>query len=115
MIIIHVGSYKNYHKCRLPESINCPMSEFNRIDDILRRSDIGYEDIEKCGKGIFTGSGLKFPGFDHPIMLYVEDKDSLVANIAKVYMNKFGFKNICVLEGGLESWRERDNPTLSGY
>ena len=114
MILIHIGSYKNYHKCRLPESINLPMSELNRIYDILQKSDFGYEDIEKHGKGIFTGSGLKFPGFDHPIMLYGDEKDSLVANIAKVYMNKFGFKNICVLEGGLEIWKEKGNPTISG-
>jgi|SRR6056300_262371 3-mercaptopyruvate sulfurtransferase SseA len=114
MILIHIGSYKNYHNCRLPESINFPMSEFDRINDILKSSDFGYEDIEKHGKGIFNGSGLTFPGFDHPIMLYSDDKDSLVANIAKVYMNKFGFNNICVLEGGLETWKENGNPTISG-
>jgi hypothetical protein len=50
--------------------------------------------ISKTWKGYFNGSGLTFPGFDHPIMLYSDDKDSLVANIAKVYMNKFGFNNI---------------------
>jgi|DEB0MinimDraft_6_1074348.scaffolds.fasta_scaffold169846_2 hypothetical protein len=114
MIIIHVGSYKNYHTCRLPESINFPVKEFIRINDILQRSDFGYEDIEKQGKGIFSGSGLKFPGFEHPIMLYTDEKDSLDAKISKVYMNKFGFKNICTLEEGLESWKKNNNPTMSG-
>ena len=44
----------------------------------------------------------RFPGFDQAIVLYGNNKESLVAKMAKVHMNEYGFTNIFVLEDGLE-------------
>ena len=44
-------------------------------------------------------------------MLYGNNKQSLVAKMAKVHMNEYGFTNIFVLEDGLEGWKDKGLPT----
>ena len=72
---------------------------------------VTYIDVEKRGEGLFSGTGRTFPGFDQAIVLYGNNKESLVANMAKVHMNTYGFTNIFVLEDGLEGWKDKGLPT----
>ena len=72
---------------------------------------VTYMDVEKRGEGLFSGTGRTFPGFDQAIVLYGNNKESLVAKMAKVHMNTYGFTNIFVLEDGLEGWKEKGLPT----
>jgi hypothetical protein len=72
---------------------------------------VTYMDVEKRGEGLFSGTGRTFPGFDQSIVLYGNNKDSLVAKMAKVHMNTYGFTNIFVLEDGLEGWKDKGLPT----
>ena len=72
---------------------------------------VTYMDVEKRGEGLFSGTGRMFPGFGQAIVLYGNNKQSLVANMAKVHMNNYGFTNIFVLEDGLEGWRDKGLPT----
>ena len=71
---------------------------------------VTYMDVEKRGEGLFSGTGRTFPGFDQAIVLYGNNKQSLVAKMAKVHMNEYGFTNIFVLEDGLEGWRDKGLP-----
>jgi hypothetical protein len=71
---------------------------------------VTYMDVEKRGEGLFSGTGRTFPGFDQAIVLYGNNKQSLVASMAKVHMNEYGFTNIFVLEDGLEGWRDKGLP-----
>jgi len=71
---------------------------------------VTYLDVEKRGEGLFSGTGRTFPGFDQAIVLYGNNKQSLVAKMAKVHMNEYGFTNIFVLEDGLEGWRDKGLP-----
>ena len=70
-----------------------------------------YMDVEKRGEGLFSGTGRTFPGFDQAIVLYGNNKESVVAKMAKVHMNTYGFTNIFVLEDGLEGWKDKGLPT----
>ena len=72
--------------------------------------NVTYMDVEKRGEGLFSGTGRTFPGFDQAIVLYGNNKHSLVAKMAKVHMNQYGFTNIFVLEDGLEGWRDKGLP-----
>ena len=72
---------------------------------------VTYMDVEKRGEGLFSGTGRTFPGFDQAIVLYGNNKESLVAKMAKVHMNTYGFTNIFVLEDGLEGWKDKGLPT----
>ena len=71
---------------------------------------VTYMDVEKRGEGLFSGTGRTFPGFNQAIVLYGNNKQSLVASMAKVHMNEYGFTNIFVLEDGLEGWRDKGLP-----
>ena len=71
---------------------------------------VTYMDVERRGEGLFSGTGRTFPGFDQAIVLYGNNKQSLVAKMAKVHMNEYGFTNIFVLEDGLEGWRDKGLP-----
>ena len=71
---------------------------------------VTYMDVEKRGEGLFSGTGRTFPGFDQAIVLYGNNKESLVAKMAKVHMNNYGFTNIFVLEDGLEGWKDKGLP-----
>jgi hypothetical protein len=71
---------------------------------------VTYMDVEKRGEGLFSGTGRTFPGFEQAIVLYGNNKQSLVAKMAKVHMNEYGFTNIFVLEDGLEGWRDKGLP-----
>jgi len=75
------------------------------------KEEITYETVEKRGEGLFSGTGRMFPGFDQAIVLYGNNKESLVAKMAKVHMNNYGFTNIFVLEEGLEGWKDKGLPT----
>ena len=72
---------------------------------------VTYMDVEKRGEGLFSGTGRMFPGFNQAIVLYGNNKESVVAKMAKVHMNTYGFTNIFVLEDGLEGWKEKGLPT----
>ena len=84
-----------------PEAPSEPPKEVKKIT---------YMDVEKRGEGLFSGAGRTFPGFGQAIVLYGNNKQSLVANMAKVHMNEYGFTNIFVLEDGLEGWRDKGLP-----
>ena len=71
---------------------------------------VTYLEVEKRGEGLFSGTGRTFPGFDQAIVLYGNNKQSLVAKMAKVHMNEYGFTNIFVLEDGLEGWKDKGLP-----
>ena len=71
---------------------------------------VTYMDVEKRGEGLFSGTGRTFPGFDQAIVLYGNNKESVVAKMAKVHMNNYGFTNIFVLEDGLEGWKDKGLP-----
>jgi len=71
---------------------------------------VTYMDVEKRGEGLFSGTGRMFPGFNQAIVLYGNNKESVVAKMAKVHMNTYGFTNIFVLEDGLEGWRDKGLP-----
>ena len=72
-----------------------------------KSENVTYMDIEKRGEGLFSSTGRTFPGFDQAIVLYGNNKQSLVAKMAKVHMNEYGFTNIFVLEDGLEGWKDK--------
>ena len=82
-----------------------------KIEKNKEENKVTYMDIETRGEGLFSGTGRMFPGLNHPIILYGNNKDSMIANIAKTTMNKFGFTNLYILEDGLEGWREKGLPT----
>lgn len=84
-----------------PETPSEPPKEVEKVT---------YLDVEKRGEGLFSGTGRTFPGFDQAIVLYGNNKESLVAKMAKVHMNEYGFTNIFVLEEGLEGWRDKGLP-----
>ena len=84
-----------------PETPSEPPKEVEKVT---------YLDVEKRGEGLFSGTGRTFPGFDQAIVLYGNNKESLVAKMAKVHMNEYGFTNIFVLEDGLEGWRDKGLP-----
>ena len=96
---------------RQNEPIVMPTTKTNTTNEPPKKVEkVTYMDVEKRGEGLFSGTGRTFPGFDQAIVLYGNNKQSLVAKMAKVHMNEYGFTNIFVLEDGLEGWRDKGLP-----
>ena len=96
---------------RQNEPIVMPTKEPDTPSELPEKVEkVTYMDVEKRGEGLFSGTGRTFPGFDQAIVLYGNNKESLVAKMAKVHMNEYGFTNIFVLEDGLEGWRDKGLP-----
>ena len=96
---------------RQNEPIVMPTKEPDTPSELPEKVEkVTYMDVEKRGEGLFSGTGRTFPGFDQAIVLYGNNKQSLVAKMAKVHMNEYGFTNIFVLEDGLEGWRDKGLP-----
>src|SRR5210317_2204892 len=55
LMLIHVGSQTHFQNCRLPNSINFPIAEFDRINAILA----GENDPEKVAKSSYEERVLR--------------------------------------------------------
>ena len=96
---------------RQNEPIVMPTTTSAKVEEKPKEvKKVTYMDVEKRGEGLFSGTGRTFPGFDQAIVLYGNNKESLVAKMAKVHMNTYGFTNIFVLEDGLEGWKDKGLP-----
>ena len=96
---------------RQNEPIVMPTTTSAKVEEKPKEvKKVTYMDVEKRGEGLFSGTGRTFPGFDQAIVLYGNNKESLVAKMAKVHMNNYGFTNIFVLEDGLEGWKDKGLP-----